>query len=128
MSGSCDGFYASVYRLEIRRSRRDRPCHACRATIRRGDYYANEFAVCDGYATTNVRCGRCQATFEHLSKLCQAHNRKHGDDLAPDPDLMCGLRYEDEWGAVPEEIARLPFLTDAEASELLESKRRVGGE
>ena len=42
-------------------------------------------------------------------------------EMQPDIELNCGLRYEDEWGAVPADVAMLPFLTDAEASALLEA-------
>jgi hypothetical protein len=105
-----------VYSERTIRARKAHKCSACKATIRRGDYHARVEALCDGRWERVRRCGRCQATYKHLFKIGQR------DGMQPDWSLNCGMRYEDEWGPVPDEIARLPFLTDDEASALLEAK------
>jgi hypothetical protein len=63
------------------------------------------------------RCGRCQTTHLHLRKLCRGKDC----DLWPDERLDCGLKYEEEWGDVPDYIEMLPLLGPAEASSLLEA-------
>ena len=126
MSGENEGAYVLAQTRTIRKARKPHQCCACRTTIPIGAYYSYTWTATDDGLYTDKRCGRCERTYEHLSALCEAMRRKGLANLVPMTDLSCGLRYEDEWGAVPEEIARLPFLTDAEASELLESERRAG--
>ena len=115
MSEMCDG-YLDVSDLDLRRSRRDRPCDACERTIRKGDRYARHAMLYEGHWEVTVRCGACQATYAHLCDLC---SRSRDNDIWPNPQLACGLSYAEEWGQIPEEVGRLAFLTDDEASALL---------
>jgi hypothetical protein len=111
-----DGVPVDVHEQRIRRARKEHRCCACKRAIEPGSMYCNEVYVWDGTLETNKRCGACQKTYEHLSDLC----RQSEDHISPRPDLGCGLRYQGEWGDLPDEIAALAFMTDAEASALLE--------
>ena len=117
MSDVCEE-YCEIYEERYVRARKPHTCCACKATIQPGHRYGYVFTLYDGHVTTYKRCGRCQATHEHLVSLC----RDAGDEMWPRDDLGCGLSYQSEWGPVPDDIARLPFLTDDEASALLERK------
>lgn len=117
MSG--EGECCEVYHTKRIRARKMHECHACKRFIRPGDNYTKTTIVQSGETEMYRRCGACETTFNHLQELCWERDPM----WAPDPALLCGLRYEDEWEKEPPpEIARLPFLTDDEASALLETK------
>lgn len=106
--------YADVFRTVVRQARKAHRCDGCRAAIRPGDRYADVFMVAEREPYTYKRCGRCEATYRHLTKLADP------EGLCVAQDLSCGLDYQEEWGEPPpEDVQRLPFLTDDEASALL---------
>lgn len=107
MSYSCDGSYV-IYEETEPRCRKARSCDACGETIPVGHRYTRVAILFDGSWETVCRCRRCQALHVHLRGLCES--RAHYDDLWPDERLACGLDYEDEWGDLPDEIARLAFM------------------
>lgn len=115
-----DGEPCSVHETEIRKARKKHTCNACGRDIQPGHHYARVFVVWDGNREITKRCGSCQLTWVHLAELCTKRNLESGGCLYPDGALNCGLKYADEWdGEPPEEIVRLPFLTDEEAGALL---------
>lgn len=126
MSESCEE-YCIVHRHEIRKARKEHKCCACEAQIRPGDYYACVFALGSEGIETYKRCGACEATWQHLKKLCDEHNRRHSDSLFPFEDLSCGKTYEEEWGALPDEIATLPLLSAEERGLLLKPAKPAEG-
>jgi hypothetical protein len=108
MSHEVDECY-TVHRNERRRARKEHRCSACRETIRAGDVYHSIFTVFDGDSRTFKRCLRCEALHAHLVlKGTEATGR---DRTYPQEDLSCGIPYEDEWGPIPDDIARLAFVT-----------------
>ncbi len=123
MSLSCDET-CTVHRSAVRKARKAYKCSACRANILPGHYYRNVFLVFDGDAETIRRCGSCDTTWQHLYQLCQEHNKDHRnyETLYPDEKLSCGLKYEDEWGDLPDDIAALPLLSADERGALLAPK------
>jgi hypothetical protein len=95
----------SVYKERCVRARKGHTCEACRDCIPAGDRYWSVRVVFDGSAETIKRCLRCQRVHAHLRELGRRH------DVWPAERLDCGLDYEDEWGPLPEDIARLAFVT-----------------
>jgi hypothetical protein len=113
MSHEVDELYA-VYRVTVRRSRRDRHCCACGLQIHAGDRYADVRMVFNDKAETLHRCGRCAVVHAHLVKQCGS------SDIWPDERLDCGLDYANEWGGdPPEDVQAVVFATSDEASALL---------
>lgn len=112
MSVSCDEA-CDVYRVEIRKARKEHRCMACKETIRVGDRYASVHIVFEGEASTVKRCARC----ETIHRAIQAQWRSKGAyEMWPAERLDCGETWEDEHGdPPPPEIARLAFLTADEA-------------
>lgn len=121
MSQLCDGI-ADVYNETFPRARRRHVCGACGETIATGDVYARVVIIGDRELHSVKRCARCQALHVHLRHLCKrSFDRRWALSIPvvalwPDEDLACGLSYEDEWGAVPAEVAELAFIR---ADELL---------
>lgn len=110
MSHSCDEVY-EVYNETYPKARKTHTCEACEENIPPGGRYARVFTLFNGTAETYKRCLRCQALHEHLRRL--------GDyDCWPDERLNCGESYEDEWGALPPEIAALAFTLPGESPEV----------
>lgn len=112
-----DGEPVDVYRVEWRRARKDHKCEACRETIMPKHQYTITTIVCDGGIETIKRCAKCQTIHRHLESLCRAA----GNDYYPAERLDCGLKYEDEWGPLPDEIAALAFMSQEEAQRLVPS-------
>lgn len=110
MSHSCDGTY-DVYRETRVRARKPHTCSACTETIPARTTYWRVTWVFDGGANGVKRCERCQAIHLHLREKC----RSSYDNLWPDERLNCGLKYEDEWGDLPEEIAALAFALPSDS-------------
>jgi hypothetical protein len=104
MSHYCDETY-DVYHEQQVVARKPHDCSACKETIPARTSYWRVTWVYDGSADGVKRCNRCQAVHRHLRKKCA-----QGDgDMWPDERLNCGLKYEDEWGALPAEIEALAF-------------------
>lgn len=124
MSDSCDE-YCTIHESAIRKARKEHSCSACSARILPGHYYRYVFTLFDGDVSVFKRCGACDATWQHLYALCQAHNDSpegRGDSLYPMEDLSCGKGYEEEWGDLPDDIAALPMLSADERGSLLAPK------
>jgi hypothetical protein len=115
VSELCDEVY-ELREVRIRKARKSHVCCACKTAIAPGDYYANVFTLFDGETTIYKRCGACQLTHEHLIDKCTSLD---DSEMWPREDLGCGLRYESEWGAVPDEIAALAFVSPEERGKLL---------
>lgn len=108
MSYEPDGYY-SVYNERFPRSRKARPCDACKETIHAGAHYARVSVVYDGSAETIVRCMRCQRMHEHLRLVARCER------AWPAERLDCGRDYVEEWGEdPPAEIAALAFALPGE--------------
>lgn len=126
MSDSCDE-YCTIHESTVRKARKEHKCCACSARILPGHYYRHVFTLFDGSVDTYKRCGSCDATWQHLKELCDASNASRDSlyergHLYPREDLGCGKQYGEEWGNLPDEIAALPFLSDAERGSLLAPK------
>jgi len=103
MSSYVDDEY-DVYNENLVCARVEHKCAACKVKILRGFKYYRIGIVFDGGAETIKRCLICQATHLHLRRL-------GGYQVWPDEKLDCELRYEDEWGELPDKIASLAFET-----------------
>lgn len=64
----CDFDGPSVYREEVRKSRKDRRCEECKRTILPGHTYTNIFGVWDGSPSTYVWCSQCHAIQKRLTE------------------------------------------------------------
>ena len=112
MSYEVDGCY-DLYQEKCVRARKRHACSACDRTIESGHRYVRVHWIYERNRGECKRCGSCQTLHLHLRKI-------GGEAWWPDETLSCGRTYEDEWGTVPPtEIARLPLLSDDEASSLL---------
>jgi hypothetical protein len=99
------GDYEPVHRQTWRwqRSRAERECCACEATIRVGALYHYSAWLSDGSWTQIRHCARCWAIVEHLWSVT---------DRAIDIRLGCGETYD----APPDDPGHaLAFMSDAEA-------------
>lgn len=115
MSYEADETYDS-YVITTPRARKRHTCDACKLWIEPGHMYARVYILHDNIKRTVKRCGACELTHQHLRELCEQRWQ-----MWPDECLSCGLGYESEWDtAPPDEIARLPFLSDDERGRLLE--------
>lgn len=110
MSYSCDETY-DVYHEQRVKARKDHTCSACVETIPKHATYWRVSWVFERTAEGVKRCERCQAIHLHLRKKCRDTN----SDLWPAERLDCGLKYEDEWGDLPEEIAALAFALPSDS-------------
>lgn len=101
--------YYQVYNENNAKARKAHKCNACDEMIQVGHLYCRVFIVYeDGEIESLKRCARCQEIHEHL--------RDRGDGVSwPDERLSCGERYEDVWGELPPEIARLAFALPGDA-------------
>lgn len=113
MSHSVDECY-DFYKETHRKARKGHKCDACKEAISAGHHYWLVAWVYDGEAESVKRCERCQTIHMHLRKKC----REDGgyDALWPAEKLDCGLKYEDEWGELPDEIAALAFALPGEVT------------
>lgn len=103
-----------IYESAVRRSRRDRKCHACKETIRRGDRYHTDRVLFEGRWEATDRCARCETMFRILDPLMGSYE-------VCAPELNCGHTWEQNFGEPPPvEIQALAFLTPSEAQVLLE--------
>lgn len=115
MSVDCfDSEPVDVHQSGMRRARKEHRCHACRELIRRGDLYHYTFLVFEGETEQTKRCARCELMWRALSAKMTS-----GDEWCHEA-LDCGHSYRERFGEdPPEEIARLAFVTPAEAQALL---------
>lgn len=114
MSTDCGEEPVDIYESAVRRSRKDRKCHACRELIRRGDRYHTTRMLFEGQWQHTNRCARCEALVRVLSPLMD-------DEQVCDPTLDCGHRWEENFGEPPPlAVQALAFLTPGEAQVLLE--------
>ena len=102
-----------VHSMAWHRSRKLRPCSACKRTIERGELYHKSSVLFDSSWRVVANCARCWAIVEHLW------------DVRPDAyialRLDCGEAYEapdDDPGHA------LAFMTDAEAQAWAMEQRR----
>ena len=121
-----DGEPIDRYGHELRKSKKDRKCTACRETIRKGDFYAYQFWLCDGSYSSSERCLRCEAIYVTLTPKVRERDRE--DFCAP--DLDCGHTWEENFNEPPPpEVARLAFMTreemQAEFGSVIERNRRL---
>ncbi len=113
MSVDCGDEYADVHEEGVRRARKDRPCNACRETIKRGDLYHCTRTLFEGSWETISRCARCEQMYRLLLPMM-------GEDETCDPNLNCGHEFRQRFGEdPPPELAALAFMTPAEAQALL---------
>lgn len=110
MSHGIEEIY-SVYRETLRCARKAHTCDACGETIQPRHRYYSVAAVFQGEVESAKRCLRCQEIHVHLRTLAPG-------DMWPDEALNCGTDYEDEWGDLPDDVARLAFLSQDEAQAL----------
>lgn len=90
------------------KARKEHTCFACHETIRKGDRYHRTAQLYDGTPDVFKHCARCWMLVEriiHVNGSCQW-------------DLNCGTAWEEEHGPVPDDVARLAFLTPDEAQAL----------
>lgn len=113
MSGYYDETY-EVYKEEPVTARKAHTCDACKETIPAKATYWKVFTLFDGNVDSLKRCNRCEAIHVHLRNLCAGT----GDEIWPDERLACGLKYEDEWGELPDHIAALAFALPSEPYEV----------
>lgn len=116
MSHYCDASY-DVYREHAVKARKAHVCSACAETIPPHTSYWRVTWVFDGSADGVKRCNRCQAIHLHLRGKC----RDADSDMWPDERLSCGLKYEDEWGDLPDEIEALAFALPTDSISMEQS-------
>lgn len=104
----------AVYSERAVRARKEHRCDACKRPIERGSIYIRVFMVWDCTAESIKRCPRCELMHLHLRSLDTDHC-----ELWPAEKLDCGMRYEEEWGDLPDDVAWLAFATNEEAGERL---------
>jgi hypothetical protein len=109
-----DGEPIVVHRMVWRRARKSHKCAACKETIEIGHRYTITSVVWDRTAESIKRCAKCETIHQHLRQLCRGSK----EELYPAERLDCGLKYEDEWGPLPDEIAALAFMSQDEAQRL----------
>ena len=114
MSESCSN-YCDVYEVRFRIARRPYQCCACATPIGVGDHYAYVFTLFEGSVRTYRRCGSCELIHAHLVVMCEEQT----EEMWPREDLGCVLKYQDEWGELPDDIAALAFTPPAERGQLL---------
>lgn len=97
-------------RREWVKARKEHTCYACRETIRPGDRYHLWVSKFDGDLTVAHHCARCYLLMEALWSS-GAESVEWG--------LDCGVSYEEAFGPIPDDVARLAFLTPDEAQAAL---------
>jgi len=95
-------------------ARKEHHCYACSEPIRIGDKYAYSVAIGEEGFDSYKHCLRCLAI---LNAISLAH-AKMGSSVAIRWDLNCGENWLDAIGELPDEIARLAFLTRDEIQQL----------
>lgn len=105
---------SAVWVRDVRRARREHTCSACHRTIARGHAYAITRSLFEGRWDQFKHCGRCDRIYLALVDRLDY-------DVWVDPRLACGTEWRDAfYGDPPPDIAALAFVTEAEASALLD--------
>ncbi len=100
------------------RARKEHRCYACKETIRIGHRYHATLEKWEGGLVRFRHCARCYAICEALWDA-GAH--------VIDFELNCGEEWAENFGPVPDEVARLAFLTPDEAQALAPPPVRAVG-
>lgn len=91
------------------KARKQHTCVACNDPIQPGHRYVRTFTIHDGNVGGWKHCLRCAAIYSALKESVER-------DVWVDESLNCGETWESAFGCdPPEELARLAFLTPAEA-------------
>ncbi len=108
-----DGEVAEVQDTYTRRARKDYWCCACGDKIERTHLYKRTGALFDGSWSTYRHCLRCWAMLDAIFKRGESASWY----------LDCGESWEDVFGELPDDVARLAFMTPEEAQQELSTKR-----
>lgn len=92
------------------RARKPHRCGACRETIPAGHRYHVVLTAIDGSMDTFRHCARCW-------QICEALWAQGAQ--AVQYDLNCGADWCELFGELPEPLAKLAFVTPAEAQQSL---------
>lgn len=107
--------YAAYVTKAWPRARKQHTCCACHDVIEPGYLYHHTKVGMRGEPPEEYKhCARCYA-------ICMALWKAGAD--AVDLTLDCGERWEDNFGALPDEVAQLAFMQPAEAQRLAEADR-----
>lgn len=101
-----DGEFPVELDRSWRKARKEHRCFACLETIRKGDRYHHVAQVYDGEFATFAHCVRCMSIIKALWAA--------GAETV-DWSLSCGETWEENFGALPDAVAALAFLTPDEA-------------
>lgn len=113
MCGDTDYYYTTLQSTE-HRARKEHKCCACHESIHSGERYIRTWAVGDdGEDRTPERYKHCLRCWAVLTAV-----RRERPDDAIAWKLDCGEDWLDTIGELPEEIARLAFLSHEEAQQL----------
>lgn len=104
--------FFDVQSSERVKARKAHVCCACSETIKPGHYYIRTFTVFEGAAESYKHCLRCDKMLEELFRVVDGH-------VAVAFELNCGELWENNFGPVPDHVARLAFLTQEEAQVVL---------
>lgn len=104
--------YFSVYNERRVRARKPHVCCACKETIRTRDVYVRTFTVFEGVGESYKHCLRCNAMLDAIAKRAE-----YGAAIAF--KLDCGELWSNNFGPVPDGVARLAFLTPDEQQAIL---------
>lgn len=110
MCDQADEFY-KVMDTRLVKARKQHKCCACDESIESGHQYWRTFALLDEVETYK-HCIRCWTMLEAIK------DRADGD-AAIAWRLDCGELWSNNFGAIPEEVARLAFLTPNESQQQL---------
>lgn len=112
----CDDFcdeYSTTLASTWVNARKEHKCMACRETIRRGHRYHRHASVYDGSISVWRHCVRCWLMCEALWKAGAGYI---------DFELNCGETWEENYGALPPDVAALAFMSPDDAQAI-----RTGG-
>jgi hypothetical protein len=93
-----------------RTARKPHECFACHETIRPGDRYHRWSMRFDGEFSDHSHCARC---YSIIGELWNAGAE------SVDLGLNCGETWEENFGDLPEDVARLAFMTPEEGQALM---------
>ncbi len=91
-----------------RKARMSHACCACRESIQPGYRYHFMAVLIGGHVETYKHCARCYAILSAI----------WAEGEAAQYELDCGESWEDVIGDLPDDVARLAFMTPDEAQEL----------
>lgn len=94
------------------KARKIHQCCACDESIEIGHQYVRTFGLFDGGAESYKHCLRCWAMLEAIRAVSH-------DNIAIAWQLDCGELWADHFGDIPEDVAKLAFLTQDEAQTIL---------